>query len=139
MIRAAVPGRAAPHPPPRYLPRPFPPGVRPIDSRTHWQKTIRWTLGLLALWALAGLGCGILFADALNGTGILGAIPLGFWFAQQGSILVFVAIVFVYALVMNRLDAKWRGSNPRTDAGNAAPPPRSADSPPPPAEKEAQP
>ena len=67
---------------------------------------------------------------------MLGAIPLGFWFAQQGSILVFVAIVFVYALLMNRLDAKWRKTNPRTAGQNAVPPPRSADSPPPPAGKE---
>ena len=57
------------------------------------------------LWAAAGLGCGILFADKLNeytlpGTGY----PLGFWFAQQGSIIVFVILVLVYALAMNRLD-----------------------------------
>jgi len=62
-------------------------------------------LGLLMLWAAAGLGCGILFADKLNeytlpGTGY----PLGFWFAQQGSIIVFVILVLVYALAMNRLD-----------------------------------
>ena len=86
---------------------------------------------MLALWAVAGLGCGILFADRLNGVEILGAIPLGFWFAQQGSILVFVAIVFTYALAMNRLDAKWRKANPRTAGENPVPPPRSADSPPP--------
>ena len=109
------------------------PGVSSIDARTHWRRTIRLTLSLLALWALAGLGCGVLFADALNGTEVLGAIPLGFWFAQQGSILVFVGIILVYALVMNRLDTKWREANPRTVGKNTVPPPRSADSPRPPA------
>ena len=86
---------------------------------------------------MAGLGCGVLFANTLNGVEVLGSIPLGFWFAQQGSILVFVGIVFTYALAMNRLDARWRKDNPRTAGTNAAPPPRSADSPPPPAVREA--
>lgn len=103
-----------------------------IDARTHWRKTLTLTLSLLGLWAVAGIGCGILFADALNGVTILGAIPLGFWFAQQGSILVFVVIVFAYAVLMNRLDAQWRKANPRTAGRNPVPPPRSADSPPPP-------
>jgi putative solute:sodium symporter small subunit len=60
---------------------------------------------LLAVWAVAGLGCGVLFADELNRLH-LGGFPLGFWFAQQGSILVFVALIFLYALILNRLDAE---------------------------------
>ena len=60
---------------------------------------------LLAIWAVAGLGCGVLFADDLNRFH-LGGFPLGFWFAQQGSILVFVALIFLYALILNRLDAE---------------------------------
>ena len=63
--------------------------------------------GLLAVWAVAGLGCGVLFADDLNRLQ-LGGFPLGFWFAQQGSILVFVALILLYALIMNRLDAEHR-------------------------------
>ena len=60
---------------------------------------------LLVIWASVGLGCGILFADTLNqytlpGTGY----PLGFWFAQQGSIVTFVLLILIYALLMNRLD-----------------------------------
>ena len=60
---------------------------------------------LLCAWASVSLGCGIFFADTLNqfklpGTGY----PLGFWFAQQGSIITFVAIILIYALGMNRLD-----------------------------------
>ena len=61
---------------------------------------------LLSIWAFAGLGCGIVFADRLNSFR-LGGYPLGFWFAQQGSILVFVFITFVYCLLMNRLDARY--------------------------------
>lgn len=60
---------------------------------------------LLAVWAFVGLGCGILFADFLNqymlpGTGY----PMGFWFAQQGSIITFVVLVLIYAVRMNRVD-----------------------------------
>jgi putative solute:sodium symporter small subunit len=60
---------------------------------------------LLAIWAVAGLGCGVLFADDLNAVQ-LGGFPLGFWFAQQGSILVFVVLIFLYAVILNRLDAE---------------------------------
>lgn len=60
---------------------------------------------LLVIWAVAGLGCGILFADALNAFSI-GGIPLGFWFAQQGSIIVFVLLILVYCILLNRLDKK---------------------------------
>ncbi len=59
--------------------------------------------GLLAIWAAVSLGCGVLFADVLNAWRI-GGFPLGFWFAQQGSIIVFVLLILVYALAMTRLD-----------------------------------
>ena len=60
---------------------------------------------LIAVWAFAGLGAGVLFADYLNELGSIGGFPLGFWFAQQGSILIFILIILVYAIAMNRLDA----------------------------------
>lgn len=65
---------------------------------------------LTVAWAALGLGCGVLFADVLNqyqlpGTGY----PLGFWFAQQGSIIAFVLIILTYCVLMNRLDAKHHG------------------------------
>jgi putative solute:sodium symporter small subunit len=62
---------------------------------------------LLAIWFVAGLGCGVLLADWLNQFTLPGtAFPLGFWFAQQGSIVVFVVVILVYCLMMNRLDRK---------------------------------
>lgn len=72
---------------------------------SYWRGNLRLMGILLLIWALVGPGCGILMADFLNqyrlpGTGY----PLGFWFAQQGSIIVFVALILVYALAMNRHD-----------------------------------
>jgi putative solute:sodium symporter small subunit len=69
----------------------------------YWRRNVALMSGLLVVWASVSLGCGVLFADAL-GTIRLGGFPLGFWFAQQGSILVFVVLVLVYALSMSRLD-----------------------------------
>ena len=71
----------------------------------YWRKNVRIMVVLLAIWASAGLGCGVLFADTLNRFR-LGGFPLGFWFAQQGSILVFVLLILVYGLLLNRLDAE---------------------------------
>jgi len=73
----------------------------------YWRRNLLLTLVLLMVWAVAGLGCGVLLADRLNqyklpGTGF----PLGFWFAHQGSIIVFVLLIFIYCLLMNKLDAK---------------------------------
>ena len=62
---------------------------------------------LLAVWAAVGLGGGVLLADVLNQFR-LGGFPLGFWLAQQGSILTFVALILVYALALNRLDDRHR-------------------------------
>ncbi len=73
----------------------------------YWRRTLALTGVLLAIWALAGIGGGILFADALNRFS-LGGVPFGFWMAQQGSILVFVALILVYALAMGALERKFR-------------------------------
>ena len=72
-----------------------------IDS--YWRENLRIMGVLLAIWAAVGLGCGVLFADVLNHFR-LGGYPLGFWFAQQGSIIVFVILILVYSLLLNRLD-----------------------------------
>ncbi len=81
---------------------------RIIDSiNRYWRSNLRIMGVLLLIWAGVGLGCGILLADVLNHYRIAG-FPLGFWFAQQGSIITFVLIIFVYALLLNRLDKKHR-------------------------------
>jgi putative solute:sodium symporter small subunit len=72
--------------------------------RRYWRTNVAVMTVLLSIWAVAGLGCGILFADVLNQWRI-GGIPLGFWFAQQGSIIVFVVLILVYCIILNRLDA----------------------------------
>lgn len=71
--------------------------------KRFWNGNIRIMLILLAVWALAGLGCGVLFAEQLNEFQ-LGGFPLGFWFAQQGSIIVFVLLILVFCIVMNKRD-----------------------------------
>jgi putative solute:sodium symporter small subunit len=75
---------------------------RLILSR-FWRQNLILMAALLVVWAIAGLGCGVLLADYLNSFR-LGGFPLGFWFAQQGSIVVFILIILVYAVVMNRLE-----------------------------------
>lgn len=81
------------------------------DPRIHqlldgyWKQNVRIMTVLLVIWALVSLGCGILFADWLNQLS-LGGIPLGFWFAQQGSIITFVILILVYCILLNRLDEK---------------------------------
>ena len=68
---------------------------------------MRLTFGLLIVWAIVGLGCGVLLADVLNQLTFLG-FPLGFWFAQQGAIITFVVLILIYALTMARLDRRLR-------------------------------
>lgn len=71
----------------------------------YWRKNVTIMVVLLAIWAFVGLGCGVLFAKTLNQFS-LGGFPLGFWFAQQGSIYVFVALIFFYAWRMSALDKR---------------------------------
>ena len=72
-------------------------------KNTYWKKNIRYIMILLSLWFIASFGCGILFVEQLN-TIQIGGFKLGFWFAQQGSIFGFVAIIFTYIYLMNKLD-----------------------------------
>ncbi len=73
----------------------------------HWRVNQRLLIVLLVLWFVASFGLGILFVEPLNEFR-LGGFPLGFWFAQQGSILIFIALILVYALVMDRVDARFQ-------------------------------
>ncbi|MEM9372216.1 MAG: DUF4212 domain-containing protein [Planctomycetota bacterium] len=72
----------------------------------YWRANIRLVLRLLAVWFVVSFGCGVLLADWLNRFRIGGA-KLGFWFAQQGSIYVFVALIALYVVLMNRLDRRF--------------------------------
>jgi len=74
--------------------------------KDYWRSNVKIMMVLLGFWAIAGLGCGVIFVDALN-VFSLGGYPLGFWFAQQGSIIVFVILILIYALLLNRLDVKY--------------------------------
>lgn len=69
----------------------------------YWRTNIRIVLGLLAVWAAVSFGASILFVDQLDRIQV-GGFRLGFWFAQQGSIYVFVLLILIYVRVMNRLD-----------------------------------
>lgn len=73
------------------------------DPREYWRRNLRYVAILLTIWFLVSYGCGILFVDELDQIR-LGGFKLGFWFAQQGSIYVFVALIFIYVWLMNRLD-----------------------------------
>ena len=77
------------------------------DTRAYWRANLRLVAGLLSIWFAVSYGCGILWVDLLDRIRIPGTgFPLGFWFAQQGSIYVFVLLIFVYVRRMNRLDAE---------------------------------
>mgnify|MGYP001172982414 FL=1 len=74
-------------------------------SDQYWRSNIKIVFSLLIVWFIASFGFGILFSDSLDQIKI-GGFKLGFWFAQQGSIYVFVVIIFLYVWLMKRLDRK---------------------------------
>ena len=76
----------------------------------YWKKNILYLRILLTIWFISSFGFGILFVDILNQIKIKG-FKLGFWFAQQGAIYVFVILIFVYVFLMNRLDKKFKEKN----------------------------
>ncbi|MGB5191224.1 MAG: DUF4212 domain-containing protein [Robiginitalea sp.] len=75
-------------------------------SRKYWRANLRMVGLLLLIWFLVSYGAGILFRQWLDQFR-LGGFKLGFWFAQQGSIYVFVLLIFFYVFWMNRLDHKY--------------------------------
>lgn len=76
------------------------------QRRAYWRANLRLMTGLLIVWALASYGAGILFAEQLDRISFLG-VPLGFWMAQQGSILVFLLLIAIYVWRMDQLDKKF--------------------------------
>ena len=75
-------------------------------AQAYWQENIWTIMQLLVVWFIASYGCGVLFVDLLD-TIAFGGFKLGFWFAQQGSIYVFLVLIFVYAKRMNAIDEKY--------------------------------
>lgn len=82
-----------------------PSGNSKLDRKKYWQSNLKLIGVLLAVWAFVSFGLSLLLAEWLN-QWTFGQLPLGFWWAQQGSIVVFVLLVFVYAWRLDRLDEK---------------------------------
>ena len=75
-------------------------------AQAYWRRNLSLMARLLVVWFFVSYGCGILFVDWLNQFH-LGGYKLGFWFAQQGSIYVFVVLIFYYARKMAALDREF--------------------------------
>lgn len=79
------------------MPQPSPP------RQGAWKRSLRLIAVLLAIWFTASLGLGVLLAEPLNRIWV-GGFPLGFWFAQQGAILIFLVLLLVNAVAMDRIE-----------------------------------
>ena len=92
-----------------------------MTKEEYWRKNIICVLSLLAVWFFVSYGCAILFVEQMNKIQI-GGSGFGFWMAQQGSIYVFVALIFVYVRLMNKLESEYairnmNGNEILTDGG----------------------
>ena len=76
------------------------------QASEYWSATLRLLIGILVIWFVVPFLGGIVFADLLNNIK-LGGYPLGFWFAQQGSIYIFIALIFYYAKKMGDIDRRF--------------------------------
>ena len=77
-----------------------------LNKYSYWKSNLKIVSSLLIIWFLASFVAGIIFSDTLDKIKI-GGFQLGFWFAQQGSILIFVLLIVIYCFLMNRLDKKY--------------------------------
>lgn len=77
------------------------------EHKKYWRENLKYLAILLSIWFLVSYVFGILLVDQLN-TIRLGGFKLGFWFAQQGAIYVFVILIYVYVRLMNKLDKKYK-------------------------------
>ena len=75
-------------------------------NQSYWKSNLKVVLSLLLVWFIASYGFGIIFSNFLDQIKI-GGFKLGFWFAQQGSIFVFVILIFVYVWLMKKLDKNY--------------------------------
>lgn len=80
--------------------------MKETDHKKYWSENLKYLAILLSIWFLVSFVFGILLVDQLNSIKV-GGFKLGFWFAQQGSIYVFVILIFVYVRLMNKLDKKY--------------------------------
>lgn len=76
------------------------------QAKEYWRRNVSLMIKLMVVWFITSFGCGILLFDVLNGISF-GGYKLGFWFAQQGSIYVFMALIFFYANRMAALDREF--------------------------------
>ncbi|MBW2242321.1 MAG: DUF4212 domain-containing protein [Deltaproteobacteria bacterium] len=88
------------------------------DPKGYWRANLRLMAVLLVVWFFVSYGLGILLVEPLNQF-MLGGFPLGFWFAQQGSIYAFVVLIAIYAFAMDRLDRRYGvAENPQDGPGS---------------------
>jgi putative solute:sodium symporter small subunit len=77
-----------------------------VKMAEYWKKNLGVMVILLSIWALVSYVCGILLVVPLNNIRV-GGFPLGFWFAQNGSIYVFICLIFIYCAYMRKLDKEY--------------------------------
>ena len=87
-----------------------------MDNKEYWKANIRLMLVLLAIWFTVSFGFGILLVDQLNQIPFFG-FKFGFWWAQQGSIYVFIALIFFYTYKMKKIDRQFGVSDDEEDEG----------------------
>ena len=80
--------------------------MTPENRAAYWSANLRLLITLLVIWFVVSYGFGIILVDVLN-TISIGGYKLGFWFAQQGSMYIFLVLIFVYAMRMGQLDRKY--------------------------------
>jgi putative solute:sodium symporter small subunit len=73
----------------------------------YWKTNLRYIIGILAVWFAVSYLFGIIFSEPLDAAGSIGGFPIGFWFANQGSEVIFVVLIFIYVGLMNGLDKKF--------------------------------
>ena len=77
--------------------------MKSIKSKDYWRNNLKYLIILLSIWFTVSFGFGVILVDQLNTFQFFG-FKLGFWFAQQGSIYIFVILIFIYVYLMNKLD-----------------------------------
>ena len=76
------------------------------EENAYWHATLRLLGIILLIWAIVSFGASIVFVELLNNIK-LGGYPLGFWFSQQGSIYIYIALIFIYTKFMDQIDRKY--------------------------------